>query len=241
MLYFRHQVRRFVILMQGREGSTYVVEALDSHPAVRAAGERLPGLKEQGAHAQLQWVRRFLTPPLLGRSRAIGFKTKLVDVLDPGRFADMLVRMQVSVIWLQRRNLVKQVISWINARRLYEARGDWQLYDERDRLSPPTIGVEEFRRKLEKGEEQRRCTEAFVDGLPLPVLSVFYEDLLVDQQTTFEQTFRFLGVPYRPVQGRTLKVTSDDLRQAIANFGQLRAQYVGTQYESMFDEILPGA
>jgi hypothetical protein len=40
------------------------------------------------------------------------------------------------------------------------------------------------------------------------------------------------------VTGQTLKITSDDLRAAIVNFDQLRANYVGTQYEPMFDEVL---
>ena len=50
--------------------------------------------------------------------------------------------------------------------------------------------------------------------------------------------FAFLDVPERAVQSKTLKHTSDDLRQVITNFDDLRARYTGTRYASMFDEVL---
>ena len=43
------------------------------------------------------------------------------------------------------------------------------------------------------------------------------------------------------VTSNSLKVTSDDLRDSVKNFDELRARYVGTPYEPMFDEVLtPG-
>jgi hypothetical protein len=35
-----------------------------------------------------------------------------------------------------------------------------------------------------------------------------------------------------------LKITSDNLREAVTNFDELRACYQGTFYENMFDEVL---
>ena len=40
------------------------------------------------------------------------------------------------------------------------------------------------------------------------------------------------------MKGSTVKVTSDDLRESIENFDDLREHYVGTEYEAMFDEVL---
>jgi hypothetical protein len=37
-------------------------------------------------------------------------------------------------------------------------------------------------------------------------------------------------------EGKTLKHTSDDLRQVVVNLDELRARYAGTRYAPMFDE-----
>jgi hypothetical protein len=65
-----------------------------------------------------------------------------------------------------------------------------------------------------------------------------YEDLLVNRDKVLSQVFDFLGVDPFPVQGKTLKNTSDDLKEVILNFEQLRSKYLGTKFESMFDEVL---
>ena len=86
-VFFDLQVTPFVILFVERAGSTYLITALKSHPGVLALTEKFDALRKEGKGSaeQLEWAKAFLTPPLLGRHRAIGFKTKLVDVLDPGR------------------------------------------------------------------------------------------------------------------------------------------------------------
>jgi hypothetical protein len=51
--------------------------------------------------------------------------------------------------------------------------------------------------------------------------------------------YGFLDVADVATEGKTLKHTSDDLRQAILNFEELRAGYAGTRYAPMFDERYP--
>jgi hypothetical protein len=77
-----------------------------------------------------------------------------------------------------------------------------------------------------------------VNHLGLPLFRLCYEDLLGKKDESLERLFQFLGARPMSVRGQTLKITSDDLRAAIVNFDQLRANYVGTQYEPMFDEVL---
>src|SRR5688572_21453758 len=91
---FRFQVTPFVILFVERAGSTYLITALKSHPGVLALTEKLDALRQEGKSAaeQIEWARQFLTPPLVGRHSAIGFKTKTVDILDPDGFARLLRR-----------------------------------------------------------------------------------------------------------------------------------------------------
>jgi len=77
-----------------------------------------------------------------------------------------------------------------------------------------------------------------VNQLQSPKLILSYEELLKNQDVFLQRVFSFLEVEIRPVTGKTLKITSDDLRDVIDNFDDLRARYRGTQYEPMFDEVI---
>lgn len=238
--YLRPQVTRFVVLFVERAGSTYLMTTLASHPEIHALREQFSVLRQQGVDGagQLQWAREFWTPPLIGEHAAIGFKTKLVDVLDPAGFAALLREKQVRIIQLQRRNAVKGAISTLNARRLHEASGNWNLLQEEDRQSPFAVDLEEFDRLLAAREAWDRELEAFVAALQLPTLALCYEELLEDEGAFLRKVVTFLDVPERAMQGRTLKHTTDDLRQAITNYDELRARYAGARYAPMFDEVL---
>ena len=236
--YFRHQVNRFVLLFVGRTGSTYLISLLNSHPEIYAEGENLVDFKEGDEKEQLNWTREFLTPPIIGRHAALGFKTKLVDILDPAGFAQLLQEMQCNIIHLQRKNHVKAVISRVNALRLWEKTGEWNLFDEKKRLSPFTIEPDEFDALLKHREKVDQALMAYVTNLQLPTLSLYYEDMLLDQRAFLQKICSFVGVKYRALKGKTFKNTTDNLRDVILNFDELRSQYVGTPYEPMFDEIL---
>lgn len=236
-------VTPFVILFEGRTGSTYLVEALDRHPEVRARKEVFASLRNQGwlAEHQVEWLEEYLGgPPEEEGIRAVGFKTKLRDVLDPEETARVLEEVGASAIVLLRRNRIKHLVSVFNAMRLHEETGDWNLYADGGSLPPLEIDPERFDEWLQARERQREELEGYVERLALPTLRLTYEDLLLEEGAFFEQLFDFLGVAPRPVEGEARKATSDDLREALANFEELRARYEGTRYEPMFDEVLVG-
>ena len=239
-IFFRNQVNPFVILFVERAGSTYLITTINSHPEIVAVTEKFDALRQmgKGAQDQLEWAEKFLTPPLIGRNQAIGFKTKLVDVLDRDGFAELLHRYQCRIIQLQRRNSIKAVVSTINARRQWENSGNWNLLNESDRLSAFTVDLDEFSNLLQQREAWDQDVEHYVQRLQLPTLRLFYEDLLEDQDVFIQRAFSFLEVKPQPVQGKTLKNTRDNLREVVLNFDELRAKYVNTPYEPMFDEVL---
>jgi LPS sulfotransferase NodH len=234
----RDQARPFVLLFEGRSGSTYLIEALASHPAIYTEGEKLVRLKDKGADRQLQWVREFLARSSHRKYRAIGFKTKFRDILDPEGLSELLRQLQAQIILLQRRNRIKLVVSRSNAIRLNAFTGDWNLYKGEDRIPPASIDVVQFSNWLKRAEERNRKLVGYVQGLELPTFSLYYEDLLVNEQATLEQVCSFLDVEFEAIKGGCIKNTSDDLREAVVNFDELRSHYIGTPYEPMFDEVL---
>jgi LPS sulfotransferase NodH len=238
-MFLRLQVTPFVILFVERAGSTFLITALKSHPQILALTEKLDAMRKEGKTAadQLEWTRSILTPPLVGQHRAMGFKTKLLDVLDPEGFAAILRERKCRIIQLQRRNTVKAVVSTINAKRQWEVSGNWNLLSESTRLPAFAVDPAEFERLLAQREEWDRQLEDYTERLQLPTLRLWYEDLLADETAFVDKAVTFLTGESRPLQGSTLKNTGDDLKTAILNFDDLRQRYAGTRYESMFDEV----
>jgi LPS sulfotransferase NodH len=240
MIFLRTQATPYVILFIERDGSTYLTSMMMEHPDVQAVYEQFAVLRQKNAAAadQLAWAEQFLTPPLVGKKAALGFKTKLVDVLDLPGFTQLLQRKGVRVIQMRRRNMVKAVVSRINARRLYEASGKWNLYKESDRMPAAGFDPEQFDQYLKEREASDRELNEYVARLDLPKLHVEYEDLLVNRDAVLGRVFEFLRIRPFPVQGKTLKHTGDDLHDVVLNFDELRGRYAGTVYAPMFDEVL---
>lgn len=237
-LYLRGQTTQFVILFLERDGSTYLTSLLMSHPNVKAVYERFAVMKKKGSSGkdQLQWASCFFTPSWIGRYGALGFKTKIVDVLDPVGFAHLLRDVNGRIIQLHRRNHVKAVVSKINARRLHDRSGKWNLYDESDRMPPLRVAADDLDHLLfERSVAERRLNE-YVATINLPTLKIAYEDLLRDRDGTLAGVFSFLRIPNRLVESHTLKHTSDNLREVLLNFDELWERHRDTEYGPMFDE-----
>lgn len=234
----RRRVRPFVILFTGRTGSSYLVSALEVHPNIGVMGEHLVPLRSSGPRAQLEWTYRYLRGPLVGRHKAVGFKTKLRDVLDAEAFGHVLRQLDARVVLLDRRNHVKQAVGRLTARRLHDATGRWNRRAGDEDLGPIVIDPDEFKERLRDVINEKAKTSAYVAGLNLTTLQICYEDLLCRPDATFARVLNFLGVRSALMRGTTRKNTNDDLRKVILNIDELRELYVDTVYKQMFDEIL---
>lgn len=237
MLVTAQKVEKFVVMFEGRTGSSHLISMLDNHPRVRALGEALVSRKTQGSEAQLHWTRETLTPPLIGRNRAIGFKTKLHDILDPPAFSALLQERQAKVIHMYRANTIKAVVSHIRSYLLKQQIGTYNTTTEKTRLPPGEIGIEWFDNELRIREERDQALEAFLERLGLPLLHVSYEELFSSEDQTVGRVFDFIGVPYMKTPSKFVKNTSDNLRQVLLNFDELKAHFRDTKYEPMFDEL----
>jgi hypothetical protein len=227
----------FVILFQGRSGSTYLVEGLSSHPSISCEVEKLVGLRKFGGDAQLTWVDEYFGS-MNPENRAIGFKTKLDDVINPAAFSTLLQSHKAKVILLTRRNLPKVVVSWMNSERIYAATGDWNLYPPAQPMTPFAIDPNVFERRLQLVSDGRDRLCTYVSRVRRPTLELLYEDILLDHAGTHRRIFDFLGVTDMTVAGNCLKATDDDLRNVILNFDELREKYRGSKYQSMIEEVL---
>jgi len=237
-IYFRPEIQRYVLFLIGRVGSTYLMELLNSHPNIHALSEELHDLQEKGSASQLEWVRRYFTPPLVGRYKVVGFNTKLEQVLEPEEFAKLIRDFSCKVINLQRRNRIKGTVSYFVGKKLSDSTGMWGLFKDENRPNAVYIDPVEFDDHLQTREQLQRDQDSYIKSLALPTLSICYEDLYTNKDDVLNQIFNFFDVQPLPVKAATLKITNDNLRNAILNFDELKTKYAGSQYEKMFDEIL---
>jgi hypothetical protein len=234
----RGEIVKFVLLFTGRSGSSYLMDLLDSHPDIRAQGEILASATHLGAEDQLKHVREFFSPGVLRAYKVIGFKTKLVDIFEPTDFSQLLHEMKCRIIVMNRENVVKSVVSRIFAERIYETYSEWNITKQSMRLPPIDIAPDIFENFLQHKEKVEEELFSFVESIQLPKTFVTYEDLLRDPQRCLKGILEFLDVPSVPLNSDIKKHTSDNLRQVVSNFSEIRAKYVGTRYESMFDEVV---
>ena len=222
----------FVILIPGRTGSSYLVSSLAGHPGIDVEGERLVGIDT--VEEQVAWVNRhFRRRSLRGRKR--GFKTKLKDVRDLDRFRDELEAHQASLILMLRRDPLRQAISVINARRLRALHGVWNRTEDVPELGPLELDLAELDQILEEVSFSGRQLEEFVSSTDLERIRIHYEDMLADPDAVVRSVQEFLGVPVRPLAGRTRKTTPDRLVHAITNHDELCRHFEGTDYEAFLD------
>jgi len=177
-------VRPFVLLFEARSGSSWVTEILERHPLLEVEFEPLAafpagvhGKVKEGnladaeslASGQLRAARAGLTRST-GASVAVGFNTKLSDVLDVPAFGSLLREVRARVILLTRRNLVKQTVSLFRGEELAHATGDWNLYRDSDRPPAFPIDPDLFDDWLRTTVLERTRLQQFVLRLELPTL-----------------------------------------------------------------------
>lgn len=253
----------FVVLFQGRAGSSYLTDVLDRHPDITASGEWLAGLlegeDERGdsvlarlrsagrrlvrgcpTQRQLHGTRAFFGERRPG-TRVAGFKTKVRDLLEPARIAEILVEADAKVIVMRRENLVKQAVSRLNAARLHARTRRWNRRQGEEPLGSFSVSPATFSAHLAQVVFDQRVLDAFADLLDAPRLELEYADLLRDREGWFGSVYDFLEVEPRPIESDVLKNTRDDLRRVLTNFDELRNAYRGTRFEPMFDETVGSA
>jgi LPS sulfotransferase NodH len=169
---------------------------------------------------------------------ARGFKTKLIDILDKEKFQDLCIKKNLQIIHMHRRNRVKAVISKINAKRLYDKSGYWNLYQEKDRIPATLFDISQIDELVGEREVLEHELDNYVTNLNLPTLKVTYEELLTNKDDSLKTIFDFLQVPNKPVESKTIKHTDDDLKNVILNFEEVRNHYVNTPYFDMFSETI---
>jgi LPS sulfotransferase NodH len=245
----------FVILTFPRTGSAWLVDTLDSHPAVVAYDELFYGAGEAPAYARsdlpnfesyvehipkaarrLRLLHRIAYLRAVYRLRpgvrAAGFKLQYVQArVNPG-ILPFFARRRVRAIHLVRANLLDAVISYDVARKtgvFHPQRGD-AVPDAVISLDPAGL-----RERLELMESDIVRARSWIERFRLPRIEVSYEELVGRRKDTLGRILRFLGVEPRVDGLDSSLVRTRPARgvERIENLPEVHAALTGTRFEWM--------
>jgi LPS sulfotransferase NodH len=245
---------RAIILTSQRSGSTLLVSSLQSHPELLCRGELLiagmgmptPRMLENSRHAfkvvRFFWTGAWHSTRTMRRFYAVSgprthvFKAMYNHLAAPWT-RDWLVRQNdIRVIHLQRRNLLKQYVSYLLMGRRRDKRG-W-LPNTTEPVAPvrirvsPDKAIRYFRRMQ---DTYPRFADLFREHDVLPLV---YEDMVDAEQIatgTAEQLCDFLQVSRRPLKTPYVKINPDGLRDIVTNYDELSAALRRTQFADFLD------
>jgi hypothetical protein len=169
--------------------------------------------------------------------RMTGWKMTWGSVGDPDGVLKVLAETGSKAILLVRENRVKHALS------LYRYHEEGKSQFEKKGTRPPSevsiVSMAKWLRESQRLHDQavgfgRQCETALGKE---NVAHVSYEEFVTPEgkRRTMDRMADFLGLdPDRFVQSNFEKATSDDLRDALVNFKQLRRKFFFTPYRKFF-------
>lgn len=236
-------VRRFMIVMPwGRVGSNLVLAGVQRRARRSYGAEGFDIANEplnriKGREAQMGWLREHYAERdgliLVGSKQAVRAMT------DPTGIAAECRALDVQMILMHRRNLVKAAVSQVRAEQYAEktlketGRAQWGVKPGSDGLGPSAIDPDVL---LERIEIMAQATQALFDVFGRhPNLSVAYEEILADAHATIDRVSMALGLDLVPIELAFQKATSSSLRDDLTNFDQIEARLAASHFH---DQLL---
>lgn len=253
----------FVIIFQGRSGSTLLASLLASHPDILCRKEEFS--MDNAADFDARGDRNrilspFFTEPevtnptseqcierlkkiFAKRFEAVGFKFKFPIQVDsyPEVMAALRQRAEdMRVIHLFRINQMKRGVSRQHLVRLLQSPsitelrgGNTQAEKQSGKIVVDLAMLKSFFKRQQR--QQKRLDEILVNFPHRH--KVAYEELLADQDDVMRGVLEFLGVdPKIELTTNLRKLTPDTLEDVVENYEELVAAFEGTEYEEFLDE-----
>lgn len=231
----------FIVLSSQRSGSTLLCELLGSHPNVVMSKElfKLYGegrnldqdryASEKGS--EKYFLDNFFRSDLItGRAKA--FKLMLDQFKAHSGISEFIEEGKVSIIYLERRNLLKQHVSRQAARstQCYHLEDSGQTGS----LLLATGSLLEQLDQLQKDRDELRYLASRYNALTL-----FYEDLVADQTATLGEALQFLQIdPCVNLTSPLIKILEPDLNRSLINYPQVYSLLERTGFSQYLEPLV---
>lgn len=247
--------KRFLIICAARTGSTMLRWMLNSHPKICCHGEvfSLPSIRgfvgisdDETAPIfhMLQKIRSMDPVSFLehyvfcpGQFPVVGAKIQYASLQEPAwksLFKKILSDYDIRIVHLIRENKLKRFVShYIAAQKTHV-----NLALTRDQIPQPvriTLSPEECINDLIETEKaENRFREFFKIH---QVFEITYEQILDSKSYKLNELQNFLGVVPTKLKMKTLKLNSDNLKDLIENYHELKNKFLGTKFELYLTEL----
>ena len=210
-----------------RSGSKFLRSLLNKHPDINDVGEIFHNRKEK--YPDDSALLQTLGDVLLDPSRRVGFQFRFPRHFN--EFPEIVELLEAhnevtDVIFLMRRNKLKGAVSQQNAEIIKADTGRAHLFQdstyEQERLA---LDVD---RAIKETLDREAKDQSYLEWVRsrFSVLVVYYEDLCDHTDRELNRILEFLDLaPFKPdtlAPSNLVKITSDDLTQALSNFGELK-------------------
>jgi LPS sulfotransferase NodH len=252
---------KFILLGQGRSGSSLITEALAEHPDVRVAGEvfhadekgrrlAFEGLNGDGpcGASEAQYYRdgadawEFLErvvfrAPSPGGVRAAGFKMFYLHArrnpAEKRAWSYLIANDDVRVIHLIRENMLESYISL----RVAFLTGEWERLKgtNTQRKEQPLLRLEPKECEVYFNQELVWRKWAGKSFSSHPFLEIKYEgDVCARFVEVMDEIHDFISVPRRRARQLLEKQAQRPPREAVTNYDELKEYFRYTLYEDFF-------
>jgi LPS sulfotransferase NodH len=221
----------FIILMNGRCGSSLLVSYLNQIPDLLCYPEILHNLSASRQQEILYSFLKGNEHEILGESElgysgisrkdkdmdklvASGFKVKWGDLAELDAFLSICRNNQIKLLYLTRTNIFKSALSRYQALKFYEEYGDYVKTSEDQILAPIHIDITEFERLLAQEEYFYHALNDIVIGYGVTVPGMTYEELVVEPVKSINIFLEHLSSSYRIDQ----QINNADLELFITHF-----------------------
>jgi hypothetical protein len=247
----------YLIMFEGRNGSSQLVSLLNAHANSLCYPELMPALEMAAQGKAIAAVARGLDLREIngyaaddnyypqgfeqkwrtGPFTSVGFKSKISDFKNLVSALDDLEGADYRLIYLRRQNTLKAVLSWINGQRLATKTQHWNARHPGEIQGPVSVDMMDFREGLRRRQMVESLHKWFFDNYRGRKTVVFYEDMLANQYAFLAKILNFLDSPsvQSSFVGCFLKNTPDSLKTAVLNYDDLVREFGKTEFARYLD------
>ncbi|PCJ83911.1 MAG: hypothetical protein COA54_14695 [Thiotrichaceae bacterium] len=149
-------------------------------------------------------------------NQAVGFKLLGHQVLNLPAFLAVLKELDYKVIYLERKNVVKQVLSGViaNKRKVYNQRN--YIPDNKSF----SVDLNEFKFLVSVEMSEVNVQKSMIEFSEIESLYVSYEDFLSDRKRFHTAIFDFLKVEDKEIEESSFSIVIPDVKNVVENYDE---------------------
>jgi LPS sulfotransferase NodH len=238
----RSQIKYFILLANGRSGSTCLLDLFDSHPQIATNPHtffdytNLPTDFSQRKYA-------FSRKSILGfkfRAQPDDFIKDDHNINKARQGLQQLIEQKVSIIYLQRKNILKRALSKLVAQKELKKRNYNLNFTKKERkhleVNSFKIDLQELWETIKDCEKQEQFNQQVINQTPCLKL-IYEEDLLEESshQNTLDKICDFLNLEHSLAKTKYAKILPDKMQNYISNYDELKQEFQRTCYQQYLD------